>query len=165
MKQSWSTLAVKKQVTTSIFFICLKSFIFRSPSLNSPFHFICLHTLISNFRKNFMNGYHLTLANAFLLFVYGGGGLVAKLCPTLAILWTVAGQAPVSVILQVRILNWIAISFSRGSSWSRNWTQVSFIAGKFFTDWAVREATFVCGYEYLWKLGVESWIRPTARLI
>ena len=63
-----------------------------------------------------MNGYHLTLANAFLLFVDGGGGLVAKLCPTLAILWTVAGQAPVSVILQVRILNWIAISFSRGSS-------------------------------------------------
>ena len=63
-----------------------------------------------------MNGYHLTPASAFLLFVCGGGGLVTKLYPTLAILWTVARQAPVSVILQARILNWIAISFSRGSS-------------------------------------------------
>ena len=65
MKQSWSTVAVKKQVTTSVFFICLKSFIFRSPSLHSPFHFICLHTSINNFKKNFINDYHLTSANAF----------------------------------------------------------------------------------------------------
>ena len=31
-------------------------------------------------------------------------------------------------ILQARILEWVAISFSRGSSWLRNWTQVSCIA-------------------------------------
>ena len=43
-------------------------------------------------------------------------------------------------IFQARILEWIAISFSRGSSWPRNWTQVSCIAGRFFTDWAMREA-------------------------
>ena len=42
-------------------------------------------------------------------------------------------------ILQVRILEWIAISFSRGSSRSRNWTWVSGTARKFFTDWAMRE--------------------------
>ena len=35
--------------------------------------------------------------------------------------------------LQVRILEWIAIPFSRGSSWTRDWTQVSRIAGGFFT--------------------------------
>ena len=37
-------------------------------------------------------------------------------------------------ILQARILEWVAISFSRGSSQSRNRTQVSRIAGRFFTD-------------------------------
>ena len=38
-------------------------------------------------------------------------------------------------ILQVRILEWIAIPLSMGSSWSRDWTQVSHIAGRFFTGW------------------------------
>ena len=41
-------------------------------------------------------------------------------------------------ILQARILEWVAISFSRRSSWPRNWTQVSFIAGRIFTVWATR---------------------------
>ena len=36
-------------------------------------------------------------------------------------------------ILQARILEWVAISFSRGSSWPRDWTQDSWIAGRFFT--------------------------------
>ena len=43
-------------------------------------------------------------------------------------------------ILQARILEWIAISFSRGSSRLRDQTQVSCIAGGFFTIWATKEA-------------------------
>ena len=43
-------------------------------------------------------------------------------------------------ILQARILEWVAIRFSRGSSWPRSWTHVSCIAGRFFTIWASREA-------------------------
>ena len=39
-----------------------------------------------------------------------------------------------------RILEWVAYPFSRGYSWPRNWTRVSFIAGRFFTNWAIREA-------------------------
>ena len=31
-------------------------------------------------------------------------------------------------ILQARILEWVAISFSRASSWSRDWTQVSYVS-------------------------------------
>ena len=47
---------------------------------------------------------------------------------------TVAFQAPlVYGILQARILKWVAIPFSRGSSWPRNQTQVSCIADRFFT--------------------------------
>ena len=43
-------------------------------------------------------------------------------------------------IFQARVLEWIAISFSRGSSWPRDWTWVSCIAGKLFTVWSTREA-------------------------
>ena len=42
-------------------------------------------------------------------------------------------------ILQARILEWVAISFSRGSSRPRDWTQVSCIIGRCFTVWATRE--------------------------
>ena len=39
-----------------------------------------------------------------------------------------------------RILEWVAYPFSSGSSWSRYWTRVSCSAGRFFTNWAIREA-------------------------
>ena len=39
-----------------------------------------------------------------------------------------------------RILEWVAYPFSSRSSWPRNWTRVSCIAGGFFTNWALREA-------------------------
>ena len=38
-----------------------------------------------------------------------------------------------------RILEWVAFPFSRASSQPRDWTQVSRIAGRFFTSWATRE--------------------------
>ena len=43
-------------------------------------------------------------------------------------------------ILQARILEWVAIPFSRGSSQPRDQTQVCHIAGRRFTIWATREA-------------------------
>ena len=42
-------------------------------------------------------------------------------------------------LLQARILEWVAFPFSRESSQLRNWTQVSYIAGRFFTSWATSE--------------------------
>ena len=42
-------------------------------------------------------------------------------------------------ILQARILEWVAISFSRGSSQLRDRTQVSCISGRRFNLWATRE--------------------------
>ena len=45
-------------------------------------------------------------------------------------------------ILQARILEWVAISFSKGSSLPRDQRQVSCIVGWLFTDWATRKATF-----------------------
>ena len=43
-----------------------------------------------------------------------------------------------SVLFQARILEWVAISFSRVPSQPRDWTQVFCTAGRFFTDWATR---------------------------
>ena len=39
-------------------------------------------------------------------------------------------------ILQARMLEWVAVSSSRGSSWPRDWTWVSWMAGRLFTVWA-----------------------------
>ena len=53
------------------------------------------------------------------------GGLVAKSCLTLKTPWKPCSPSGSSVheILQARILEWVAISFSRGSSPPRNQTQ------------------------------------------
>ena len=59
--------------------------------------------------------------------------LVTKLCPTLCEPWTVAPGSSVHGTLQARILEWVAISFSRGSSRPRDQTQVSRIVGRRFT--------------------------------
>ena len=67
--------------------------------------------------------------------------LVAQLCPTLCDSMDAAHQAPLSTgILQARLLEWVAMYSSRGSSEPRDWTQVSCIVGGFFTIWATREA-------------------------
>ena len=65
---------------------------------------------------------------------------VAQYCLTLCNLmdYNLAGSY-VHGIFQARILEWVAIPFSRGSSWPRGRTQVSWIAGRFFTIWATRE--------------------------
>ena len=54
-------------------------------------------------------------------------------------------------IFQARVLEWVAISFSRGSSQPRDGTWVSHIAGRHFTVWATREASsqaFVLRFHY-----------------
>ena len=52
-------------------------------------------------------------------------------------------------IFQARVLEWVAIFFSRGSSWPRGRTQVSRTAGRCFSIWATREAFEWGGYPVL----------------
>ena len=55
-------------------------------------------------------------------------------CLTLVTQWTVTHQASLSMgILQERILEWVAMTFSRGSSQPRDEIQVFHTAGRFFT--------------------------------
>ena len=65
---------------------------------------------------------------------------VAQSCPTLCDPMDCSPPgSSVYGIFQARVLEWAAISFSRGSSRPRDWTQVSSIADRCFTIWAIRE--------------------------
>ena len=66
---------------------------------------------------------------------------VAQSCPTLCdpMDCSLTGSS-VHGIFQARVLEWVAISFSRGSSPPRNRTPVSRIAGRCFTVWATRNS-------------------------
>ena len=84
--------------------------------------------------------------SSFINFITWSEVKVIQSCPTLCdpMDYIVHG------ILQARILEWVAFPFSKGSSkpfskgssQSRDRTQVSRIAGRFFTRWATREALF-----------------------
>ena len=65
--------------------------------------------------------------------------LVAQACPTLCdpVDCSPPGSS-VHEILQARILEWVVISYSQGSSTPRDRTQVSCTAGRFFTIWVTR---------------------------
>ena len=69
---------------------------------------------------------------------------VAQACPTLCdpVDCSLPGSS-VHGIFQVRVLEWGAISFSRGSSRPRKWTWVSCIIGRQFTVWDTREVILV----------------------
>ena len=70
--------------------------------------------------------------------------LIAPLCLTLCDPMDCSPpSSSVHGILQARILEWVAIPFSRGSSWFRDGTQVSCLAGIFFSVWATREALWI----------------------
>ena len=68
----------------------------------------------------------------YLLALYRVGAVLCLV--TQSTPWTAAHQAPLSMeILKARILEWVAMPSSRGSSHLRDQTQVSRIAGGFFT--------------------------------
>ena len=67
----------------------------------------------------------------------GSPSVVSTLCDPMA---CIPLSSYICGILQARIVEWVAIPFSKGSSWPRDQTQVSLIAARFFTFWAIREA-------------------------
>ena len=61
---------------------------------------------------------------------------ISQSCPTL---WNPMDYT-IHGMLQARILEWVAVPLSKVSSQLRDQTQVSHIAGRFFTSWGTREA-------------------------
>ena len=92
-------------------------------------------------------GLNFVCLNFFFLVIFCCCCLVAKSCPTVCNPMDCSPPgSSIHGISQTRILEWIVISFSRGSFQSRDWTQVSCIAGRFFTSWATEwsPASFYC---------------------
>ena len=58
-------------------------------------------------------------------------------------------------ICQARILEWVTMPSSRGSSWPRDWTRVSHLAGALFTIWTIREAPQI--FAAHWDIGQAMW--------
>ena len=98
--------------------------LFTTEPLGKPCFFILL--IVSFF-----------LCRSFLVWCVKVKVLVTQLCPTICdpMDYSLPGFS-VQGILQARILEWVAISISRGSSWSKNQTWVSCITSRFFTIWA-----------------------------
>ena len=87
---------------------------------------------------------------------------VTQSCPTLCdpMDCSLLGSS-VHGILQERILEWFVISFSRESSQPRNRTLVSYIAGRFFTNWAMRAALCLLWSKFVKEKGTYSLIVPS----
>ena len=71
--------------------------------------------------------------------------------------------------LQARILEWVAFPFSRGSSQPRDWTQVSYIVGRFFTSWITKKPLFEtlsqgAARDVIGKLWKDGWTKAQAKL-
>ena len=90
--------------------------------------------------------------------------LVTQSCPTLCNPMDYNPlDSSVHGILQARILEWVAIPFSKGYSWSRDRTWVSCIAGRLFTIWATREATrlhafYLYAHDFGLSCSPDAWI-------
>ena len=84
--------------------------------------------------------------------------LVAQLCPTLCDpLDCSPPGSSVHGVLQARILEWVAIVFSRGSSWSSDWTlhcrQILYCL-------CTREALWKVALGLIWPQPLSEWGRP-----
>ena len=80
-------------------------------------------------------------------------------CPTLCYSMDCSPpDSSVHGILQVRILEWVAIPFSRGSSWTKDQILVSCIAGRFFMVWATREALIILFWNLRFQVKVYKFL-------
>ena len=106
----------------------------------------CFHVLLSivlqwtwgcMLKKKQLLSYGSYLCNTGQCLEYSECVLLTQFCPTLCDPMDCSPPgSSVHGILQATILEWVAIPFSRGSSQSRDWTQISCVAGSLFTIWA-----------------------------
>ena len=151
---SWATTAefiIFKYSVSYLMFICQSMSLFCFPHFLFPFSpfslFVfssCLESITYTYYSSTLV-FIIVLALCVCLCV-----LVAQSCLTLCnpMSCTLPGSS-VHGIFQARILEWVVMPFSRGSSPPRGQTWVSCIAGRLFTVWATREACVLALVLYL----------------
>ena len=85
--------------------------------------------------------------------------LVTQACPTLQDTMDYSPLGPVHGILQARILEWVAITFSRASSWPKDQIRVFQVADRHFTIWATSRAPGVY-YASNWPVSWQREVGP-----
>ena len=130
---NWEYMAVKNMTANKIRCCCLDS----CPSADSSSHFCFCSSQICPPVQTSIQWKRHTKVLYLSVIVKMCVCLVAQSCPTLChpMVCSPPGSS-IHGILQARILERVAIHFSRGSSWARDWTWVSCITCKFFTVWA-----------------------------
>ena len=105
--------------------------------------FMCLLAICTSFLEKYLfkSFVHFLICLSFYYWVVCVCTKSLQSCPTLCnpMDYGLSGSS-VHGIPQARILEWVAMPSSRGSSWLWDRTQVSYIARGFFTIWATREA-------------------------
>ena len=132
------------------------------PVLDQSFlkHFLLCpwQTLPWLFSYNTGFSFSITFASFSVLLWKQSESKVTQACPTLCDPMDCSlPHSSVHGIFQARVSEWVAISFSRGPSQPRDWTQVSHIVGRCFTIWATREDTFLFIFNYwrtLWSFRI-----------
>ena len=125
----WSAVSLWKLMIQTNCLLSLKLF-----SLDSPHVWQFLIRLSLNHKFSF----EAFIFVPFLKYVYSSLDMFMCVCESLR--HVQLSVTPWTVALQARIVEWVAVSSSRGSSWPMDWTHVSCIASRFFTIWATREA-------------------------
>ena len=136
----WIQFFLKLLFLPFYFYICCMDFSFYHYYFN-----LCHFVLECNNGNNMY--YHISsliwIFFYLLIFSENESVLVTQLCPALC---EPMDRSPpgssVHGILQARVLEWVAISFSRGSSPPRDWNWVSCITGRFFAIWFTEEQMY-----------------------
>ena len=119
----------------------------------------------SIFTKNFLLIIFVKICLLLMNYILKVKVLFARSCPTLCDLMDYSPPgSSVLGILQAKILEWVAISFSGTSSIPRNWTQVFHIAGRFFIIWANNSgsALFTAAFHCQWMVCVRAQLEKEA---
>ena len=90
--------------------------------------------------------------------------LVSQPCPTLCDPMDCSPPgSPVHGILWARMLEWVVIAFSRGSTWPRDWTHFSCLAGRFFINFRGTKCYYWYGASH--HAGTWWWKKPDQLLV
>ena len=122
------------------------------PNMRSRYCVICFYLFLNNLLLTIFMSLNIlshSMCDNFIVFYYEvKWNEFTQSCPTLCnpVDCSLPGSS-ICGIFQARILKWVAISFSRGSSQPRDWTQASCIAGRLLTLRATRDISkciFIC---------------------